>query len=180
MTSEEVAEVLHQQQELRRQYDLMILDVEEALDEGNVPPNVCQQEVEYLTPEFRPLLLELANHTICSLDQDRKLLKVSTELHSAAFSALRDEQGEHASTSDSKIPNSEVSAKELQEGAGGSSEELRPDLSKGGTPDLLAIETKFWDARRIPFTYRRDHFVPVVPDLNLCFLPELSLSVFAY
>ncbi|KAL8447082.1 hypothetical protein Emed_004606 [Eimeria media] len=182
VTKEEVTEVLDQQEELRRLYNHMLLDVEEGLDEGNLPPDLCQQEGEFLTREFRPLLLELASHTIHSLDQDRKFLKASIEMHSAAFSAPRDEQAERVSATDGEtLKTVESSPQELQEDASGSAEkDSQPDLSKEKRPDLLALETRFWDARRILSTYRRDHFVPVVPDLKRCFLPELPLSVFAY
>lgn len=181
--SDEVAEVLRRQQELRRQYDLMVSDVSAVLNEENLPPDLCQQELEFLTRDFRPALLELAKLTLCTLDKDRRFLEAFIELHRTAHNVHDEQKAEVASADGNENPRLQEPPME-QEGsmnpeAGGNrlADELTSEEDKN---ELAMLESQFWEARRTLSSYRRENFRPKVPDLDRCFLPELPLSLFAY
>ncbi|CDJ64301.1 hypothetical protein, conserved [Eimeria necatrix] len=182
--NEEVAEVLRKQRSLRMQYERMIDDVVDILDKENLPPGLCEEELEYLTGDFRPALVELANHTIKSLDMDRRFFEAFIQSHHmiqtnsdevTAAEGLQSKRTENTYTYDSQQePQDE---RPLEAGDKGAPAE---QLTTEEPSEESLHESQFWEARRALSTYRRDTFRPEVPDFDRCFLPELPLSLFAY
>ncbi|CDJ49182.1 hypothetical protein, conserved [Eimeria brunetti] len=181
--SEEVAEVLNRQRALRLQYSNMKDDISFVLSEDNLPAGLCQDELEFLTRDFRPALLELANHTIYSLDMDRRFIEAFTKLHHIEYVWQEDRIAP-----DNSNPNDMSEQTDLQEPLRHPEDHKvieekkshREESDSESESEMAMHESQFWDARRTLSSYRRGTFMPKVPDFDRCFLPELPLSLFAY
>ncbi|CDJ59474.1 hypothetical protein, conserved [Eimeria maxima] len=181
--SGEVAEILNRQRALRLQYNRMKDEVQFVLSEDNLPPGLCQEELEFLTRDFRPALLELANHTIYSLDMDRRFIEASIRFH-PNIQYVWHEEDSSAGDGLNKISEQSNLLEALQQRQDQRvSEDNRStpeDQTSENSSELAMHESQFWDARRALSSYRRDTFMPKVPDFDRCFIPELPLSLFAY
>lgn len=162
----EVAEVLRLQEELRRQYSLMPADVAAVLDEKHLPPELCAQELEFLTRDFKPTLLSLASHTLASLNGDKRFLK-------ALIATQQAEEVPAASWAVADEGN-------LQEAPSRDADDSNPTDPEEQNNEIEILASQFWMARRTLTDFRRENFPPEVPNLDRCFLPELPLSLFAY
>ncbi|CDI87099.1 hypothetical protein, conserved [Eimeria praecox] len=180
--SEEVAEVLDRQRALRLQYLRMKDDISFVLNEENLPPGLCQEEIEFLTRDFRPALRELANHSINSLDMDRRFIEAFIKLnHNIQYVRHEDDNSADGMPNKTAEQADLVESLQQQDQRVSQEENSTPeDMTSENSGELAMHESKFWDARRTLSSYRRGTFMPKVPDFDRCFLPELPLSLFAY
>ncbi|CDJ33723.1 uncharacterized protein EMH_0017200 [Eimeria mitis] len=180
--SDEVAEVLNRQRALRQQYNRMQDDINFTLSEENLPPGLCQEELEFLTKDFRPSLLELAKHTIYSLDMDRRFIEAFIKLHNIHY-VWQEEDGPADGSPNNIAEETDLQEQPQQRQDQRVSEENKSvpeDMTSENSSELAMHESQFWDARRTLSSYRRGTFTPKVPGFDRCSLPELPLSLFAY
>ncbi|CDI81886.1 hypothetical protein, conserved [Eimeria acervulina] len=155
--SEEVAEVLTRQRALRHKYCLMKDDITFVLREENLPPCLCQEELEFLTRDFRPALLELANHTIYSLDMDRRFIHAFVKVHSSSQNAWHEDENASDNTpketaEQEDLPDS-LQQREDQQAGEEENKTTAEDLTSESNNELAMHESQFWDARRTLSSY---------------------------